>query len=131
MLENMVINECKFPPGEKEDIHVKCGSDSWRCFLSAKQLVDLDDFVEMTKNYAQGIVPSQNVRPDQRESFERQDSSDEVKDQTSKNIHLLLECSLLLYILRLCVCVCSTGVSLFHPIARSHPKFLGVSVEGG
>lgn len=25
---------------------------------SAKQLVDLDDFVEMTKNYAQGIVPS-------------------------------------------------------------------------
>ncbi|XP_024914618.1 wolframin isoform X3 [Cynoglossus semilaevis] len=57
VLENMVINE-------------------------SKQLVDLDDFVEMTKNYAQGIVPSQNVRPDQRESFERQDSSDEHRRQS-------------------------------------------------
>lgn len=28
------------------------------CVLSAKQLVDLDDFVEMTKKYAQGIVPT-------------------------------------------------------------------------
>uniref|UniRef100_A0A672I3I1 Wolfram syndrome 1a (wolframin) n=1 Tax=Salarias fasciatus TaxID=181472 RepID=A0A672I3I1_SALFA len=28
------------------------------CVLSAQQMVDLDDFVEMTKKYAQGIVPS-------------------------------------------------------------------------
>uniref|UniRef100_A0A3P8V5D0 Wolframin ER transmembrane glycoprotein n=1 Tax=Cynoglossus semilaevis TaxID=244447 RepID=A0A3P8V5D0_CYNSE len=30
-------------------------------YLEYYRLVDLDDFVEMTKNYAQGIVPSQNM----------------------------------------------------------------------
>lgn len=28
------------------------------CVLSASQLVDLDGFVEMTKKYAQGIIPT-------------------------------------------------------------------------
>lgn len=30
------------------------------CDVSAAQVMDLDDFVEMTKNYAQGIVPTVN-----------------------------------------------------------------------
>lgn len=47
--------------------------------------MDLDDFVEMTKRYAQGIVPSapQNVSqvPAKTESPTPQDSGVEVKDQ--------------------------------------------------
>lgn len=36
--------------------------------FTAKQLVDLDDFVEMTKQYAQGIVPSVPQNGDQASS---------------------------------------------------------------
>lgn len=47
--------------------------------------MDLDDFVEMTKKYAQGIVPSapQNISQvtDKTESPTPRDSGGEVKDQ--------------------------------------------------
>lgn len=59
------------------------------CVLSATQLVDLDDFVEMTKKYAQGIVPSAPHTGSQvtvkTKSSTADNRSGEVKDPIRKN----------------------------------------------
>lgn len=56
--------------------------------FSATQLVDLDDFVEMTQQYAQGIVPSASQNDNQvtakTESPTTQDSGAEVKQPNDK-----------------------------------------------
>ncbi len=59
------------------------------CVLSATHLVDLDDFVEMTKKYAEGIAPSvpqsgSQVK-DETESPAPHRSDVEVKNQNSSN----------------------------------------------
>ena len=56
----------------------------------ASQMVDLDDFVEMTKKYAQGIVPSTSQTDSQVEAktespYTPNDRREEVKDHISKN----------------------------------------------
>lgn len=56
----------------------------FHCVLAAAQLVDLDDFVEMTKKYAQGIAPQAGGPVTARaESPKPGDRSAEVKDPQS------------------------------------------------
>lgn len=59
VLEHMVNKDCGYIKKQKTKIkaHLCFVLNYQFSTLTANQLVDLDDFVEITKNYAQGIVP--------------------------------------------------------------------------
>uniref|UniRef100_G3PU90 Wolfram syndrome 1a (wolframin) n=1 Tax=Gasterosteus aculeatus aculeatus TaxID=481459 RepID=G3PU90_GASAC len=57
VLESMVSSECEYVDRQRRARMCVFLYNCFHCVLAAAQLVDLDDFVEMTKKYAQGIAP--------------------------------------------------------------------------
>lgn len=81
---------------------------------TATQMVDLNDFVEMTKKYAQGIVPSVPQNGSQvtvkAEITKPHDSGGEVKKQTKETAKIEIRAhekkDVILLFLKKFVCIC-------------------------